>query len=265
MSLKGPKVAPADRNLALLVKHEYFDEIISTNIDDALEEALWQNDMKATRDYEVIRTGQNIGRNALSNEKNHPFRITKPFGDFALEYIVRGRSSHIENPGLKSFLQNLLEKDLLIVGIDPVWDQDILRLISVNTKATIWFVNEDNDIVGKSPFLSDILRTRHTISILGPWGSYDRFVRKLYECLYGNVSPNDPSAHSQTLQNIQNQVDRVAGLVLDIEMQIKNLTGLLLGTDDKLQGLQNDHQAMFGEMQKIKNNLEEFEKRQIDC
>jgi|SRR5436305_4841640 len=260
-SLKNLLVTNADACLASLIRHQYFDEILSTNIDEVLDDALAQTEMKAGRDYQVM----SIGRNSLQDEKSCFCRITKVFGDVvSREYTVRERASRLENPELKSFLQKLLGKDLLIVGLDPIWDHDIPRVIPMNTKATLWFVSEDNDIMGKSPFLPDILRARHAGYILGREGSYDQFVRKLHECLYGNISPNYQSAHSQTLENIQNQVDRMANLILSIEVQLKNVITLQLGTNDQLQGLQNDHQALFGEIQQLRNELEEIKSRERD-
>lgn len=260
-SLKHLPVTNADVCLASLIRHQYFDEIISTNIDEVLDDALAQTEMRGGRDYQVM----SIGRNPLQDEKNGFCRITKVFGDVvSREYTVRERASRLENPELRSLLQKLLGKDLLIVGFDPIWDQDIPRLIPANTKTTIWFVSEDNDIVGKPSLLPDVLRARHAACILGREGSYDQFVRKLHECLHGDVSSNYPSAHSQTLQNIQNQVDRMANVILTIEVQINSLTALQLGTNEKLQGQQNDHQAMFGEIQQLKSNLEEIKSKLRD-
>src|SRR5262249_23362690 len=112
-SLKNLPVAKADVSLASLIMNQYFDEIISTNIDDVLDDALAQTEWKAGRDYQVI----SIGRNPLQEEKSCFCRITKVFGDVvSLEYTVRERASRLENPELKGFLQKLLGKDLLIVG-----------------------------------------------------------------------------------------------------------------------------------------------------
>ena len=96
-------------------------------------------------------------------EKSHSYRITKLFGDFvSRDYNVRERLLILKT-GCKTFLQNLLEKDLLLVGIDLAWDQDILRLIPPKASGTVWFVIEEDDIVDKSSFLADIFRARHKL------------------------------------------------------------------------------------------------------
>lgn len=194
-SLKDLHVSEADVCLASLIKQEYFDEIISMNIDDMLEEALLQIDLKESRDYDVTR----IGHNVPHHEKSHSYRIIKLFGDFlSRDYTIRERPAHLEEQSRKTFLQNLLEKDLLLVGIDLAWDQDVLRLIPLKASGTVWFVSEEDDIVDKASLLADILRARHATHILGHEGSYDHFIRKVLHCLLGIV----PFAHTQALQHI---------------------------------------------------------------
>ena len=55
----------------------------------------------------------------------------------------------------------------------------------------------------------------------------------------------------------------MANLILSIEIQLKNAATLQLGTNDQLQALQNVHQALFGEIQQLKQNLVEIEKEQL--
>src|SRR5215472_936381 len=61
-ALKDVGVINPDICLASLIKQEYFDEIISTNIDDVLEGALDQTEMRQGRDYEVLRIDSNTSR-----------------------------------------------------------------------------------------------------------------------------------------------------------------------------------------------------------
>ena len=51
--LKYLHMSQTDACLASLIKQEYFDEVISTNIDDILEETLLQVDLKESRDYDA--------------------------------------------------------------------------------------------------------------------------------------------------------------------------------------------------------------------
>ena len=169
-SLRNLSVIKADISLASLIMNQYFDEIISTNIDDVLDDVLAQTEMKAGHDYEVM----SIGRNPPQYEKSCFCRITKVFGDFvSREYTVRERSSRLENAELKDFLQKLLGKDLLVIGLDPIWDQDIPRLIPMTTDGGMWLISEEKDIIEKSPDLTGLLHKRPSVCILGHEGSYD--------------------------------------------------------------------------------------------
>jgi len=64
-SLRDLTVTIADACLAELVKQGYFEEIISTNIDDMLEQALVEIEMQEQREFEVLIAG----RGALHIEK----------------------------------------------------------------------------------------------------------------------------------------------------------------------------------------------------
>jgi len=195
------------------------------------------------QDFEVI----SIGHHPPLDEKNCFCRITKVFGELvSRDYTVRGRASQLENAGSRSFLQSLLKKDLLMVGMDPVWDKDFLRIIPANTSGTIWFVGEEEDSAENFSFLSAIFRARPSTHILGDQGSYSYFIRKLHEYLCGNVSPNYPLAQSQTIQHIQQQITRM----VDILEPLTSLTALLPGIKDQLQSLQNDNNVFLGEIQK---------------
>src|SRR5579859_2423022 len=84
--LKDIGTINADICLASLIKHKYFDEIISTNIDDVLEGALDQTEMRQGRDYEVMR----IGLDTAYYERSNPCRIIKPFGDLvSRDYTIK--------------------------------------------------------------------------------------------------------------------------------------------------------------------------------
>jgi hypothetical protein len=206
-----------------------------------LEEALLQIDLKEGQDYDVTRIGQSVPY----YERRHPYRITKLFGDFvSRDYTVRERPAHFEGQGRRTFLQNPVEKDLLLVGIDLAWDQGILRLIPLRASGTVWFVSEEDDIVDKSPFLADTLHALHAIPILEHEGSYDHFIRKVHRCLLGNV----PFAHLQTIQRIQPQIARI----IDILEQHTNLISSLPGINNRLQSLQNQDNTFSMQFEKYK-------------
>lgn len=246
--LKDIGAINADICLASLIKHKYFDEIISTNIDDVLEGALDQTEMRQGRDYEVMR----IGPDTAYHERSHSCRIIKPFGDLVTrDYTIKGRASRLEHAKSRTFLQSLLEKDLLIVGIDPTWDRDILRFIPVEPNdSSIWFVSEQEDIIQESSFLSDNLSARCNKTILGYEGSYSSFIPKIHNYLHGSKL-----------------TDLTTGLHAVMEQLIR-LASVQSAMSDQLQALRNDFQAFFSEtlreFQKIQKKLEELERHQND-
>jgi hypothetical protein len=275
-SLKDVGVIEADVGLAFLIKHEYFNEIISTNIDDGLEDALLHTDMKEGRHYEVIRIGSSTSR----HEKSSSCRIIKPFGDLVSRvYTVNGRASHLENTGSRALLQSLLEKNLLVVGIDPIWDQDIVRILPAKASGAMWFVSEEEEIIKNDSFLEGALNGRSSSTILGTEGCYDYFVPKICHFLYGTVSPTYPLAHSPTLQNIQYQVATVFDLfptmtdqltsittvLPGMAEQLTSITALLPGIYSQLTKLREDNLEALKEIQALKSNLEEMKKERYNC
>jgi nucleoside phosphorylase len=215
-SLENLVATKADVCLAELVRQEYFDEIISTNIDDLLEQSFAQIGMREPWDYEVIHPYHNLTR-----ERNAPFRVIKVFGDFtSRDYTIHRRINRWakeQEPALS--LQHILEKDILVVGIDPKWDRHILNTIS-GTSGTLWFVGEEEDLI-KQETISDLLRQRPSKYIVGRDGRFDDFMTSLHSYLSTGMPlnyqanttppPTEPSATTtaspaQTTQQISADV-----------------------------------------------------------
>lgn len=182
-SIDEAVITTTDSCLALLIQQGYFEEIITTNVDDSLERACVEVGMREGYDFEVCHPDQGVP----DDEKYTSYRIIKVFGDMrAGKHAIKDRLFHLErNQAFKGHLERLLKRDLLIIGFDPVWDKDILRVISAKGQ-TLWFVNEEN--LSKNPLLSDLLRARQAKNIIYANGSYDPFVNTLYDyCLDKNI------------------------------------------------------------------------------
>ncbi len=220
-SLKKLVVTKAEACLAELVKNELFDEIISTNIDDMFEDAFTQVEWKEGREFEVFRPRPG----SLLSERSCPCRITKAFGDLVSRAYFANLDSDQE---LKRFLQGLLARDILVVGIDPVWDNDILRAIPGERAGAMWFVNEEENLTEHS-LISSTLRARQAMSILGKEGSFDNFVRALHRCLYGGIPINYQ-------------------LGLEISDQLHDILS-------QLPALQDGNKTILSEIKKIRNEI----------
>jgi hypothetical protein len=214
-SLRDLAITKTDAYLAELVKQGYFDEIISTNIDDVLERSFLQADMQEHKDFEVT-----IPVRETLHERSLPHRIFKIYGDFGSRmYIIKERLSHLDkNQEIKSALQRILARDVIIVGVDHYWDEDIFRTIP-SQSGTIFFINEDEQAVNHSIFKE---RKAHYIR-----GSYEDFMRELYNCL-------------------------CEGLELPINYQLaKEILTRLTGISRQLQYLLDEQKIIISEIAKI--------------
>ncbi len=98
-SLQDLGMIQEDTYLAHLIRNNHFDEIITTNLDDGLEQSLVRAGMKEHRDFEIFTA---TPTREFFHEKSLSCRIIKGFGEFSLRvYTVKGRRLHLEkNPPL---------------------------------------------------------------------------------------------------------------------------------------------------------------------
>src|SRR5579875_1372945 len=84
-------LGPYDLYFAELVKKGYFREVISTSIDDIIEQALHYVGLIEKNDFEVWIPE----KQQLAQERNFPYRLTKVFGDWhSREYIIYNRQAY---------------------------------------------------------------------------------------------------------------------------------------------------------------------------
>jgi hypothetical protein len=203
-SLQDVATTKGDECLAQLLKQGYFDEIITTNIDDMLEQSLLQLKIKKYSDYEVLIPAMTKD-DQIQVERSHPFRIIKLFGDFASRtYSIErdGPTSITNNQIVKSFLQPILARDILVIGLDPIWDKELLHAISAGSGA-MWFVGEE--ISSEYSMITSFPQDRHVVYVEGRDGSYESFMTKLYNMLSENVSSNS-QPHDDLLINVLQQL-----------------------------------------------------------
>lgn len=172
--------------LALLIKNNYFYEIVSTNIDFLVEESFENVGMREGREFEVFfpresrTSAQSFSEKVLfPGVKERDYRIIKIFGDFlSREYQISQRFAYFENkPEFKQFLHGLFKSDLLILGLHPDWDEEILHLIP-SQGGKLWFVGEE-DLSELSIFRS-ISKTRVVQHIINRHWKYHNIATALY-------------------------------------------------------------------------------------
>jgi hypothetical protein len=203
-AIQEVSIADADICLAELVKEEYFGEIITTNIDDLLEQAFNQVEMKEGQHYEVFIPGRNIGRHLLGSDKKL-CRVTKVFGDLiARTYEIKRQRTYLDHqPELKAYLERVLSRDMLVIGLDPAWDAELIHLIPPGEDCgSAWFVDEDPPPAESA--MARVFQSRQTQYLTGKEGNYERF----FKALHWHLTSRTPSVY-QDMQEILGSLRRI--------------------------------------------------------
>ena len=177
-----------DEVLAYLIQQGYFSEIITTNVDNVLEEALRHVGLRDGRDFEILYPGMN--RRLHPATLSHRW-IVKVFGDFLSgNGTIKERMKYLTTE-VRSVLDLLLRKDLLMVGIDPVWDEELLLACPL-LEDTLWYVSEDTSL---PPLVERLMRGRQGAIFCGADGQYSQFFPKLSRQMHPNEAVPVVAAH----------------------------------------------------------------------
>jgi nucleoside phosphorylase len=196
-SLQDTAISEADICLAEIIEQGPFDIIVSTNIDNSLENILKEIGLREQHDFKVFIPKQATLQNIPLLNKQLSRQVIKVFGDLdSRTYIVTGRESYFGTAqDVKSLLENILARDVLAVGCDPVWDAEICKLVMAQ-KSPLWFVTEEV-ITAEHPFFFLTEHERQIRYITGKTGSSERFFKNLYFKLHGHM----PNYHPKEVAN----------------------------------------------------------------
>ena len=183
-SLQETTVGEAHLFVAELIKQGVFDIIISTNIDSHLEDALKELGMKEQYDFSVFLPERESLEKFLFSEARQPCKIIKAFGDLPSRgYNIIKRDFCLDTiQGMKTYLENVLSRDVLVIGFDPVWDEEMLRVFPAE-KNSLWLASEEESSVRHS-FSSLARHGRQIKHIMGKAGGFEQFFKALYWQLY---------------------------------------------------------------------------------
>jgi hypothetical protein len=192
-SLQEVEVTYADVHIADLIQQGHFQEIVSANLDNILEQALLRSEMikeppamREQHEPEVLIPGRGLlsENHAPPYQRLSPYRITKVFGDLlSREHNITRRAGCFQaNRTFFAFIQHILKGDLLLVGIDPVWDEEILTAIPAG-EGLVWIVSDEDP--QQNVYFRRILQARPTNCLIGRHGNTDHFAASLYFSLYG--------------------------------------------------------------------------------
>lgn len=188
LSLKNVGTSEADACVTELVKQDLFDVIITTNIDDLLEQAFREGEMKEIHDFRVFIPRQSSSEEIIRPGIKLSCTMVKVFGDLtSKEYKTAKRVFKFENyEKLEKFLEYTMAREILVIGYDPIWDREIGRSFLPKGQ-DFWYVNEEKP-KDDSP-ISEVLCGRQGKFIVGVQGSYESFLRGLHWHLLGGRPP----------------------------------------------------------------------------
>ena len=176
--------------LAELVKQDLFDIIISTNVDTFLEDAFKEMGMKEQHDFDVINPERDSLYDLVYSDKRLSCSVIKTFGDVAARaYNIVRRDYYLDSvQGLKDLLENILARDVLVIGFDPVWDAEMVRAFTVRD-SPLWLATEE-DVTIRHPLGSLAKHGRQIKYIGGTIGSSEQFLKALHWHLYEKMPVN---------------------------------------------------------------------------
>jgi hypothetical protein len=193
--LRDVACSEADRYLAELIRQRLFSIIVSTNIDDLLEQALSKTGMRKPFDFDIVLPENADDLELDYSEPRLYCRIIKPFGDLATRpYKLVKRNGYLDgNARFKKLLEDTLARDILVVGLDATWDEEIIRAFLPKANS-LWFVNEETLL--DHPLISRIFQGRQQVRyITGPQGAYEAFFKALHSHLISTAPDLSSTEH----------------------------------------------------------------------
>lgn len=202
--LRDVAITEADLSLAELIKLKLFHVVISTNSDDLLEAALMKIGIRRIFEFEVHVPEQGHTFDPGLPERQLHCQLIKAFGDLSVRpshQIIKDKSYLDQHESLKKWLEKTLKEDVLAVGLDVNWDQEIIRTF-LPSNNPVWFVHEkdlqEHQVV-KSAFQGRLVKY-----ITGVEGEYSTFFKELRQRLVPSIPPSEALINRTTeLQAIE--------------------------------------------------------------
>lgn len=204
-----------DDYLAGLIKANFFDVIISTNIDLLLEDTLRRERVREFSDYQLFIYGKTPTKEIV--DLYHDL-VLKIFGDLESKYYKTAGDEFLigEDEDLRDFLESILDNDVLIVGYDPVWDGPLDKAFFMKGGELIYV----NDMpLQADSFIARVIERRKGKCLIGEQGTYQSFMRDLHAKLFdrGPFSYEAIQKVSRQLQQIQEEITFLRNTIQNLE------------------------------------------------
>jgi hypothetical protein len=187
-SLQHMHYTDADICLAELVRSGVFDVVLTCAVDNTLEQALEYVGLRELHEFDVFSLYPGIAKEKLLVGNNVHCHIIKVFGELtSRDYTIRRAGYITRNQEIRQHLESFAGKDLMIIGLDPVWDAEIYHLFPLKG-GSFWFINEEQ--LDKDSSLFHAGEARNAVYLWGDTYGYRQFLPYLHE-QYFNVSPEE--------------------------------------------------------------------------
>jgi hypothetical protein len=176
-TLDGLHQREEDDWLVELMQEDLFGVILSTCLDDCLENACLRAGMKEGRDFDMVYPLRSLDQK-LDLRKRKRLTIVKVFGDLESRcYATAGKELDFTvQPALRTSLSSLLSQEMLMIGYDPIWDRAVEQAFPARGEA-VYYVNEQ-ELAGNMP-LYPILHQRNSKYCVTEASSYKDFLKVL--------------------------------------------------------------------------------------
>lgn len=188
-SLRQLEPDDADLSLAGLISLGVFDLVLTTTVDSVLEDALKYVGLKEAYDFEIFLPGNDADTKPMNSLRKVSCQILKIFGDIrSRNYTIRrgGYFSHFR--GMRAFLEEVLRRDVLAIGLDPLWDAEFIGIFPVHGDAC-WFLNERAP--DELERIAQIGNARVSCFLTGASAAYQTFFPALYASFTGLPASTD--------------------------------------------------------------------------
>ncbi|GHO96599.1 hypothetical protein KSF_066470 [Reticulibacter mediterranei] len=192
----------ADVCIADMVKQGIFDVIISSNIDDLIEDSFVQVEMRELFDYDVFIPEHMTPEGSIYHERPLPCKVIKAFGALSSKkYCIIERGAYLDSSqNLKNLLETYLTQDVLAVGLDPTWDEEILRMFPTQG-GVFWLVGEE-ELMNRAVF-ARIVRARQAKYLV------DSEQHEIWKAIYWHLHGGMP-INFQLIHNIDRQLQAIS-------------------------------------------------------
>jgi hypothetical protein len=217
--IKDVDFSPSDRFLADLVKQGIFSVILYCNPDDIIYDAFRSEELGVRENFIEFSIDTFTFKEALDGivnyEKINACKVLKLYKDVEAFVYSLGNSQEQEELGrcVKSLLERLWIKEVLIVGLDLRWDHIILSALPSRVK-TVWFANEDEP--EKNAFHSTYGRIESFRPISGGY-------EKILKALYIQINPVVLPRSYELMSSLQNQLRLIQRDLASIKGELKDL------------------------------------------